>query len=79
MVCLDPDTIMPWCQHHGIAGSYKEAVMDPRVNEMVLKDIEQIAKQDKVASFKIPKDLIIEVRHGLGAIWYLDLQLSLLR
>lgn len=58
---MDPEIIMPWCEHNGVSGSYKEAVMDPRVADMVLKDIESIGKKDKVASFKIPKDIIIEV------------------
>lgn len=29
-----------------------------------MESIQEIAKKDKVASFKVPKDLIIEVRRG---------------
>jgi len=60
VVCLDPETIMPWCQANGVEGDYKTAMMNPKVNEVIAKEIETIARADKIAGFKIPKDVIVE-------------------
>ncbi|EDQ87794.1 uncharacterized protein MONBRDRAFT_33146 [Monosiga brevicollis MX1] len=60
VIVPDPDTIMPWCKEQGIQGDFATATKDERVNKLFLEDIRRIAKADKVASFKVPQDIIVE-------------------
>lgn len=62
MAVLDPETILPWCRANNIPGDYAQAVKDPRVADAVLKDIEAVARNHNLPGFKIPKDIIVEVR-----------------
>merc|ERR1712065_74946 len=55
VIVPDPETIMPWCKQQGIEGDFEKAVTDPKVTEMLKKEIQRQGKEDKLASFKIPK------------------------
>merc|ERR1719305_12219 len=60
VIVPEHDTIMAWCQHNGVSGDFSEAVKDKKVYTLIENSIKEIAKTDKVAGFKVPKDLIIE-------------------
>lgn len=54
------ENLRPWCRENGLPDEPAEAAAHPKVKEMIMKDIERLAKADQVAGFKIPKDIIIE-------------------
>eukprot|EP00045_Choanoeca_perplexa_P008245 m.75981 g.75981 ORF g.75981 m.75981 type:complete len:670 (-) comp14416_c0_seq1:115-2124(-) len=62
VIVPDPETIMPWCKEHGIEGDYATAVQDPKVEEMFTSEISKMAKAERVAGFKVPRDVIVEHR-----------------
>ena len=62
VVVPDAEFVVPWLKTNGIAGDFAEAAQSATLRDAILQDIVTIAKQEQIPGFKVPKDLIIEVR-----------------
>ncbi|AKT51565.1 AMP-dependent synthetase/ligase [Arsenicicoccus sp. oral taxon 190] len=66
LVALDEQTIMPWAEHHGLAGrSYAEVVASPEVEQLVQGYVDQLNaglnRWETIKRFSIlPRDLSVE-------------------
>lgn len=69
VVVVNPESVTTWARENGIPGDIKTLVKDKRVNEMILKDLEKVAKEEQLQGFEFVKviHLISEEFESIGA------------
>lgn len=67
VVVPNPETVLPWAAENGIEGDIATVAASPEYKKLVMDDFKRIGKAKKLAGFKFPKEIIVEVRFSPGA------------